>query len=77
MEYKTIYTKHDYCNVCRAWTPHHVQHESENKELKTVTYKTSCIAHEKQALKETKTVNEGQFYLLMSEKLQPVNMQTL
>lgn len=77
---KTIYTKHDFCTTCRKWTPHHVQHEndSETNGLKKVTYKTSCIVHEEQALKETKTVSEGIYYLLMADKLRPAyNGQTV
>jgi hypothetical protein len=77
MEHKTIYTKHDFCKKCGVWTPHYVQHESNNVERRTVTYKTSCVVHEEQALKETKTVQDGTFYLLMSDSLKPVNLQTL
>lgn len=76
--HKTIYTKHAYCSKCEKYTPHRVQHESDNKENKTVTYKTNCIVHECQALKETRTVDEGTFYLLMADMLRPAyNGQTL
>ncbi len=80
MVHKTIYTKIDYCAKCQQWTPHHVQHENDNvvENKKTVTYKTSCIVHEKQALKETRTVDEGTYYLLMSDMLRPAyNGQTV
>ncbi len=80
MEVKTIYTKHDLCTKCKRWTPHHVQHESENDVdgIKTVTYKTSCVICEPKVLGRSKTVHEGIFYLLMSDKLKPpYNQQTL
>lgn len=79
MTHKTIYTRHAFCTECRSWTPHYVQHESDDiiNGRKVVTYKTSCVVHEKQVLKEIKTVDEGTFYLLMAEKLRPINRQTL
>lgn len=79
MEHKTIHTRVDFCPVCKSWTPHYVQHERDNNfdGAKTVTYKTSCIVHEKHVLKETKTVHEGIYYLLIADKLKPCNRQTL
>jgi hypothetical protein len=80
MEHKTIYTRHAFCTKCDKYTPHYVQHESDNirEGKKTITIKTSCIVHEAQALKETRTIEEGEHYLLMADMLRPIyNQQTL